>query len=129
MIFKSSEHLDWALLLLRIIVGIVFFSSGWSHLTKPDERGKSIGMSKTFTFFLGLGEIIGAAGIITGIYLQLASAILIIVMLGAIWKKMFVWKTGFYSEKGYGWHYDVILLTSNLVFFFSDGSDLVLKLL
>src|SRR5690606_12665381 len=106
------NHTDWALLLLRAITGIVFLSSGWKHLTQPDERSKDIGMGKTFTFILGLGEIVGAAGVILGFLIQIAALILIIVMLGAIYKKIFVWKTGFYAEKGYGWHYDVILLSA-----------------
>ncbi len=129
MIFTELiNYTDWALLLLRIITGIVFFSSGWSHLTKPAERSESIGMSKTFTFILGLGEIIGAAGIILGIFTQIASLILIIVMLGAIGKKIFVWKTGFYAEKGYGWHYDVILLAANLVILTTGGGNFILSL-
>src|SRR5256885_16759445 len=45
---------DLALLLLRLMIGIVFLSSGWSHVKSPDERSKSIGMSKGFTVFLGL---------------------------------------------------------------------------
>lgn len=120
------NYTDWALLLLRIITGIVFLSSGWSHFTKPAERSKSIGMSKMFTLYLGLGELVGALGIIFGIFTQIAALILIIVMLGAIGKKIFVWKTGFYAEKGYGWHYDVIFLAANLVFLTSGGGSLVL---
>jgi len=120
------NYTDWALLLLRIITGIVFLSSGWSHFTKPAERSESIGMSKTFTFILGLGEIIGAIGVILGIFIQIAALILIIVMLGAIGKKIFVWKTGFYAEKGYGWHYDVILLSATSVFLTTGGGNLIL---
>lgn len=120
------NYTDWALLLLRIITGIVFLSSGWSHFTKPAERSKSIGMSKMFTLYLGLGELVGALGIIFGIFTQIAALILIIVMLGAIGKKIFVWKTGFYAEKGYGWHYDVILLAANLVFLTTGGGNLIL---
>jgi len=122
------NHTDWALLLLRAITGIVFLSSGWKHLTQPDERSKDIGMGKTFTFILGLGEIVGAAGVILGFLIQIAALILIIVMLGAIYKKIFVWKTGFYAEKGYGWHYDVILLSANLVILTTGGGYLVLNL-
>lgn len=120
------NYTDWALVLLRIITGIVFLSSGWKHFTQPEERSKDIGMSKTFTFILGLGEIIGAAGVILGIFTQIAAVILIIVMLGAIAKKIFVWKIGFYAEKGYGWHYDVIFLAANLVFLTTGGGSLVL---
>jgi putative oxidoreductase len=52
---------DLGLLLLRLMVGIVFFTSGWSHLKDPAERGKSIGMSKGFTILLGLAEVRAAS--------------------------------------------------------------------
>jgi putative oxidoreductase len=120
------HYLSWAILLLRITVGIVFLSSGWSHVSKPSERSKSIGMSKTFTQFLGTAELAGAVGIMLGILTQIAAAILIVVMAGAIWKKIFVWKVGFYADKGYGWHYDLILLSASLVIFLADGGKLVL---
>jgi putative oxidoreductase len=127
MIFQDLiSHIEWPLLLLRIITGIVFLSSGWSHATKPAERSESIGMSKAFTFVLGLAEITGAIGIIFGIFSQIAALLLIGVMLGAISKKIFVWKTGFYAEKGYGWHYDLLLLAANLVILFTAGGSLTL---
>lgn len=91
---------------------------------QPGERSKSIGMSKSFTLLLGLGELAGATGVILGILIQVSAMILIIVMLGAISKKIFVWKTGFYEEKGYGWHYDVLLLASNLVILTTGGGSL-----
>lgn len=125
MVFSElAIYTSWALLALRLIVGVIFLSSGWSHFTKPAERAESIGMSKTFTLFLGLGELAGALGVIFGIFIQVASLILIVVMLGAIYKKIFEWKTGFYAEKGYGWHYDVLLLAANLVFLTTGGGML-----
>jgi putative oxidoreductase len=123
---EFQNFTDWSLLLLRIITGIVFITSGWSHLTKPGERSKSIGMSKSFTLFLGLGEVVGAIGIMLGIFIQWTSLILIGVMLGAIGKKIFEWKTGFYAEKGFGWHYDLLLLAANLVFLTTGGGSLTI---
>src|SRR6266478_7517255 len=54
MIFPQlAQFTDVALLLLRVMVGIVFFTSGWNDLKDPDARSKDIGMSKGFTIFLG----------------------------------------------------------------------------
>jgi len=75
------------------MVGIVFLSSGWAHMTKADERSKSIGMSKGFTVFLGAAEFAGALGVIFGVFAQLTAIVLILVMLGAIQRKIFVWHT------------------------------------
>jgi hypothetical protein len=41
---------DVALLLLRIMIGIVFLTSGWKHLTDPEKRSKDIGMRRIHHF-------------------------------------------------------------------------------
>jgi putative oxidoreductase len=117
---------DLGLLLLRLMIGIVFLSSGWSHVTKPAERGRSIGMSKTFTLFLGVAEIAGSLGIIFGVLQQLAAVGLILITLGAIQKKIFVWHTGFWGEKASGWHYDLTFAIMCLVVLFTNGGRYVL---
>lgn len=58
-----SHFLDLGLLLLRLMVGLVFVTSGYSHLKDPEARSKSIGMPKGFTIFLGLAEVAGALGV------------------------------------------------------------------
>jgi putative oxidoreductase len=108
------------------MVGLVFVTSGWSHVTKVDERSKSIGMSKGFTLFLGVGEIAGGLGVAFGVLTQLAAIGLILVMLGAIGKKIFAWHTGFWGEKTYGWHYDLMFVIMNLVILFTDGGRWVI---
>lgn len=104
----------------------MFFSSGKSHATHPVERGKSVGLSPAVTRFLGVSEILAAFSIAFGIFLQIGSIIIIITMLGAIQKKIFVWKTGFYEDKGYGWHYDLILLIAALVIFATNGGNYII---
>jgi putative oxidoreductase len=122
---QLAQFTDLGLLLLRLMVGLVFVTSGWSHVTKTEERSKSIGMSKGFTLFLGIAEIAG--GLVgLGILTQLAAIGLILIMLGAIQKKIFVWHTGFWGEKTYGWHYDLIFVIMNLVILFTDGGRWVI---
>src|SRR5579872_1458470 len=53
---------DLSLLLLRLMVAAVFVTSGWSHVKDPKERAKSIGLSPSFTMFLGVAEIAGGFG-------------------------------------------------------------------
>jgi putative oxidoreductase len=127
MMFPQLVRLtDLGLLLLRLMVGIIFISSGWSHLRNPEERGKSIGMSKAFTLFLGSAETAGSLGVMFGVLTQIAALGLILVMLGAIQKKVFVWHTGFWGEKASGWHYDLMLVVMNLVILFTGGGHYVL---
>jgi putative oxidoreductase len=49
---QLAQFTDFGLLALRLMVGVIFISSGWSHLSKAEERSKSIGMSNGFIVFL-----------------------------------------------------------------------------
>jgi putative oxidoreductase len=108
------------------MVGLVFATSGYNHLKDPEARAKSIGMPKSFTIFLGVAEVAGALGVAVGVLTQLAAFGLILIMLGAIQKKIFSWHTGFWGEKTYGWHYEVMFIVMNLVIAFTDGGSYVL---
>src|SRR5881396_3210571 len=119
---------DVGLLLLRLMVAVVFVDSGWNHLKNPVERSKSIGASPRFTVFLGTAEVLGSLGVALGILTQLAAIGLILLMLGAIQKKIFVWKIGFWGGRAYGWHYDLMLLVMNLVIVVTGGGRLAIRL-
>jgi putative oxidoreductase len=123
---QLARFTDLALLLLRLMVGLVFVTSGYNHLKDPAARAKSIGMSKAFTIFLGIAEVSGGLGVAFGVLTQLASFGLILIMFGAIQKKIFVWHTGFWGEKASGWHYDLIFVLMNLVIAFTNGGAYVL---
>jgi putative oxidoreductase len=65
--------------------------------------------------------------VILGVLAQLAAAELILIMLGAIQKKIFVWHTGFWGKSGTnGWSYDTILVVMNLVIVTTGGGNLSL---
>jgi len=121
-----SRFTDFGLLLLRLMAGLVFVTSGYSHLKDPEARSKSIGLPKGFTIFLGIAELAGGLGVAAGVLTQLAAFGLILIMLGAIQKKIFAWHTGFWGEKASGWHYDLMFVLMNLVIAFTDGGRYVL---
>ena len=114
------------LLILRLMIAAIFFTSGWNHAKDPAGRAQSIGMSKSFTLFLGMAEIAGSLGVAFGVLPQLAALGLILVMLGAIQKKTLVWHTGFWGKNASGWHYDLMLVVMNLVVIATDGGGWVL---
>ena len=66
---------DLGLLLLRLMVATVFFTSGVNHLKDPTGRAKSIGASPGFTIFLGAGEVLGSTGVALGVFTQLLAKI------------------------------------------------------
>jgi putative oxidoreductase len=84
------------------MVGIVFTDSG----RHPQNGPRASAKAGILQFFSGLPGL----GVVLGIWPQLAVLGLIMVMLGSIYEKIFVWHTGFWGEKTYGWHYDLMLL-------------------
>ncbi|PYK84585.1 MAG: hypothetical protein DME40_19190 [Verrucomicrobia bacterium] len=124
---QLAQFTDVALLLLRLMVGIVFITSGWNHVKDPEARSKDIEAGKGFTIFLGAAELAGGLGVILGVLAQLAAIGLILLMLGAIRKKIFVWRTGFWGKSGTnGWSYDTMLVVMNLVIVTTGGGNLSL---
>jgi putative oxidoreductase len=124
---QLARFTDVALLLLRIMIGIVFLTSGWKHLTDSEKRSKDIGMGKGVTISLGAAEFAGSLGMIFGVLAQAAAAGLILIMLVAIQRKIFVWRTGFWGESGTnGWSYDTMLVVMNLVILTTGGGNLSL---
>jgi putative oxidoreductase len=117
---------DVALLCLRLVVAVVFFESGRRHASDPVGRAASIGLSPGFTRVLGWGELAAALGVALGILTQAAALGLMLISLGAIQKKLFVWHTGFWGEQRYGWHYDLLFLVASLVILTTGGGRFVL---
>lgn len=123
-----ANFTDEALLLLRLMIGLVFLTSGWKHATDPETRSKDIEMSKGFTRFLGIAECAGALGVLFGVLTQFAAIGLILIMLGSIQKKIVKWRTGFWGKHGTdGWSYDSMMLIMNLVVATTGGGSLVLE--
>jgi putative oxidoreductase len=117
---------DLALLLMRLMVGLVFVSSGWKHAANPVERGQSIGMSPGFARLLGIAEVAGGLGVALGVFTQLAALGLILIMFGAIHKKIVAWHSGFWGKHGDGWHYDLLFVVMCLVIATTGGGRYVL---
>jgi putative oxidoreductase len=123
---QLARFTDAGLLLLRLMVALVFIASGFSHLKNPAARARSIGMSQRFTVFLGVAETAGGLGVAFGILTQLAAFGLILIMFGAVQKKIVAWHTGFWGEKAPGWYYELMLIVMNLLIAFTDGGAYVL---
>jgi putative oxidoreductase len=123
---QLAQFTDLSLLLLRLMVAAVFVTSGWNHVKDPKERAKSIGVSPAVAMLLGVAEFAGGLGVALGVLTQLAAIGLILIMLGAIQKKIFVWRTGFWGTKVSGWHYDLMLVLMNVVIACTGGGKYVL---
>jgi putative oxidoreductase len=124
--FHLDQLTDWGLLFLRIMAGATYVDSGFDDLKDLDARSRSIGMPRSFTTFLAVAELAGGAALILGVLQQLAAIGLILIMLGAIQRKMFVWKISFWGNGGLGWSYDLTFISMLLVILFTDGGRFVL---
>ncbi len=115
----------YALVFLRLMAGLVFVDSGYNDLKSPGTRSTSLGLPRGFIVFLGVAELLGGIAVIIGFLPQLAAVGLILIMLGALQKKMFVWKTGFWGKDGFGWNYELILVSMLLVILCTNGGPFV----
>jgi DoxX-like family len=64
---QLAKFTDLSLLLLRLLVGLVFGTSGFNHLKHSKARAVSLGLSDNFTRFLGVAEVLGALGVVFGV--------------------------------------------------------------
>ena len=121
-----EQFTDYALVFLRLMVGLVFIDSGYNDLKSPGARSASLGIPQGLGIFLGAAELLGGVGVIIGFLTQLAALGLILVMLGAIQKKIFVWKTGFWGKNGLGWNYELIFISMLVVIICTNGGRFVI---
>jgi putative oxidoreductase len=112
-----------ALLALRALTGLVFVWSGFSHVSDSEGRSKDLGLPKGFVLLLGTVELLAGLGIAGGLLTRLSAVGLMIVMLGAMHRKAFVWHSGFWGKGSQGWHYDLLFFLINLLIFATNGGE------
>jgi putative oxidoreductase len=107
---------DVGLLALRCMIAGEFFPSGWYSARDPVGRGKQNGLGPAMMLFIAVAEMAGSGGLVFGVLARWAAVGLILIMLGAIQKEVFVWHKSYWGgTDGYGWHYNLMLIAMNLV--------------
>jgi putative oxidoreductase len=104
---------DFGALALRLMIAVEFFPSGWAAVRDPAGRGQQNGLNPAMMVFIGVAEIAGSLGLVFGVLARWAAVGLMIIMAGAISKKIFVWHTGFWGKDSQGWHYELMLTVMN----------------
>lgn len=112
--FFSSLHQfgDWALLVLRIGVGVIFLVHGtqkWAMWKKQPSAEMPAGLLSVLKF-LSIVEPLGGAAAVAGFLTQLAAAGFAIIMVGAIRLKAIQMHKGFSGEGG--WEFEFLLLVA-----------------
>jgi putative oxidoreductase len=113
---------DWSLLIVRIVVGIIFMAHGSQKLFGAFG---GMGLAKTveamgggvIPYLVAIGEFFGGIGLVFGFLSRFSAAALIVIMIGAI--AQVHGKNGFFAQtNGYEYHLSLI---ANLLFIFLCG--------
>ena len=127
--YINYKNNDVALLLLRIVLGVVFFVHGaqkvfgWfggSGIDKWVGFMESMNISKPIAYSAAYGEMIFGITLILGIYTKVSALAAFIFMLFAIY--LVHWEKGFFVNKG-GYEYALVLAIASLSLYFSDGGN------
>ena len=127
--FVFSGFVPLALLFLRVVLAIMFVDSGRRHMQDPQGRASGLGLPVWFTWILGAIEVAGGLLILIGYLTHWAAFFLSGVMVGAIYFKVFVWKTGIYGKNNDGWYLDALLLAGTGILFAMGGGALAVDAL
>ncbi|MBI4272248.1 DoxX family protein [Candidatus Uhrbacteria bacterium] len=113
------QYNDLGLAFVRIVVGIIFLKHGkmkfgmWKMQASEQMPMQMLNIMRV----LSIVESVAGLALILGLFVQLAAVTLGIIMLGAIYFKVFKWKKTFAGDGG--WEFDLILLAANLALILS----------
>jgi putative oxidoreductase len=125
--FTGLQHLsDWALLALRLGVGVTFLVHGIqkSAMWKMQPSAQLPAGMLSVLRLLSIVEPLGGVGVLVGFLTQAAAAGLAIIMLGAIRLKAVQMHRRFTGDGG--WELDFILLAAAIALFISGAGKLSL---
>jgi len=112
------QFADLGLLFVRIIICAIFFAHGtskWKWWTSEPTPQTSTTM-RNILRILSVCEPLGAVAMLFGFLTIPASLALSVVMLGAIYNKIFVWKNKFFGAGG--WEFELLILVVLILFIF-----------
>lgn len=104
MLSHLNQFNSVAVLLVQVVVGVIFIVHG---LFKMKGKNPTFGIGGLFH---GLVEVVGGALLVLGLLVAPVSLVFAVIMLGAIYFKIFKWKTPFFAHNASGWEFDLILL-------------------
>lgn len=113
---RPASAVDWALLIARLIVGIIFMAHGSQKLLGAfGGPGLSavVQMMGPLGYLVTIGEFFGGLGLIAGFLSRFSAASIIVIMLGAI--AMVHGKIGFFmnwtgNQPGEGFEYHLLAI-------------------
>ncbi|MEZ0324602.1 MAG: DoxX family protein, partial [Fimbriimonas sp.] len=107
---QKNSAVDWALLSIRVIVGIIFIAHGMQKVFGSfDGPGLAAVVQQMgpIGYLVSFGELLGGLGLLVGFLTRFSALSLIVVMIGAI--AMVHGKNGFFMQTS-GFEYCLALL-------------------
>ena len=114
---------DAGALVLRLAVGLIFIRHGvqkwqlWKATPSPSMPPRLLMTLRLLSLFEPAGGIAVTLGLLT----QIAAFGLGLIMLGALYFKIRVWKIKFIATDTTGWEFDLVLLAAAIVLTLAGG--------
>ncbi len=105
-----SGYNAWSMWFLQFVVGVVFIVHGWPKLKHTARALKSGGTVH------GLVEVVGGLALWFSYHVRAVGLAFSLIMLGAIYFKVFKWKIPFVAHDKAGWELDLTLLAVSVWF-------------
>ena len=117
---------DWALLALRLGVGVIFLVHGRQKLRmwKMQPSAQMPAGLLSLLRVLSIAEPLGGVAVITGLLTQVAGAGFVLVMLGAVRLKVTQMHKGFSGADG--WEFEYVILAAALTLVFTGAGRIAL---
>lgn len=115
-----------AFFLLRFALGVIFLYHAYPKLKNTKNMASMMGWQPSMVWLLGAVELLGGLSVLLGVYAQAGALALGVVMLGALYYKLFVWHTPFSAHDKMGWEFDLILLAATLPIITTGGGAWIL---
>jgi uncharacterized membrane protein YphA (DoxX/SURF4 family) len=138
-----GDRRDLALLLVRIVSGLIFMLYGWKHIVGVEGYTAFFGsinipMPELMGPFVAWLEFLGGIAILAGILTRYSSILLAITMLVAIVSYKYgvgvgdaedFLGTGLTDSRSASWNVELLLMTTSLVTFFMGAGKISIEMM
>lgn len=107
-----ADYYGWGTTALQLVVGLIFVVHGWPKFKNPAGIAGVYGAPKMVGTIHGLVEIVGGISLALGLWVEQFTAIFSLIILCALYFKIFKWKMPFMAQETTGWEFDLLLLAA-----------------
>lgn len=119
----AGQFQDLSLFFLRLVAGFMFTYSGVTKIQRVKAFSKGINLPPAIGLLVILAELVGGIGLILGLFTKLAALFIMIVMVGSMYKHIFVWQSPYWATHK-GWEYDLTWFMIAFVILTTGGGSL-----